>query len=84
MLDKFDGKTYRFVHIDVDAYQSAKDIFNYIWNSMEIGGIVIFDDYGFTTTRGVALMLDEIMNSIQDGIFAENINGHGIFIKTSR
>ncbi len=84
MLDMFDGKTYRFVHIDVDAYQSAKDIFNYIWNAMEIGGIVIFDDFGFTTTRGVALMLEEIMNSIQDGIFVENINGHGIFIKTNR
>ncbi|MCM1047762.1 MAG: class I SAM-dependent methyltransferase [Clostridiales bacterium] len=79
----FDTKTYRFVHIDVDAYQSAKDVFNYVWKMMEIGGIVVFDDYGFECTQGVTVMIEEIWNSIQDGIFVGNINGHGMFIKTS-
>lgn len=81
VLERFTGKKYRFVHIDVDSYQSAKDVFNYVWQAMEIGGIVVFDDYGFAETKGVAIMLEEIHNSIQDGIFVGNINGHGIFIK---
>lgn len=79
--EQFSGKTYRFVHIDVDAYQSAKDVFEYVWKRMEIGGIVVFDDYGFVYTKGVAIMIEGICNNIQDGIFVGNINGHGIFIK---
>lgn len=79
--EQFEKKSYRFVHIDVDAYQSAKDVFNYVWKRLVIGGIVVFDDYGFVSTKGVAIMIEEICSSVQDGIFVGNINGHGIFIK---
>ncbi len=82
VADAFVEKKYRFVHIDVDIYDSAKDIFDFIWKSVESGGIVVFDDYGFTTTRGVTALLDEINDGITDGVFVHNINGHGIFIKT--
>lgn len=84
VLEQFKNKKYRFVHIDADAYQSAKDVFNYVWKAMEIGGIVVFDDYGFVQTKGVTVMLEEICNCVKDGIFVGNINGHGIFIKVNK
>ena len=75
-------KKYRFVHIDVDIYESAKDIFFTIWKNVVNGGMVVFDDYGFVSTKGVTALLNEIKNTIMDGIFYYNVNGHGVFIKT--
>ena len=77
----FLNKTYRFVHIDVDIYESAKDIFFTIWKNVVNGGMVVFDDYGFVSTKGVTALLNEIKNTISDGIFYYNVNGHGVFIK---
>src|SRR5262245_44867797 len=37
----------RLAHIDVDVYQSAADSFDFIWPRLSVGGIVVFDDYGF-------------------------------------
>ena len=46
------------------------------------GGIVVFDDYGFKTTNGVAVLLEELRSNIDDGVMVANLNGHGIFVKT--
>lgn len=81
MYQLFEFKRYRFVHIDVDTYNSAKDIFEFIWKKVVLGGIVVFDDYGHITTKGVTELLDTIEMSIDDGIFCRNMNGHGYFIK---
>ncbi len=35
-------KEFRFCHIDVDVYQSAKDIFNWVWLILVTGGICSF------------------------------------------
>ena len=40
-------KRFRFCDIDVDVFQSAKDILDWIWPRMVIGGVVVYDDYGF-------------------------------------
>lgn len=81
LFEYFNGKKYRFVHIDVDVYQSAKDVFKYIWENVVQGGVVIFDDYGFASTMGVTKLLDDLKSSVKDGIFCSNVNGHGYFIK---
>lgn len=81
MIEVFRTKKYRFVHIDVDTYQSAKDIFEFVWENVVVGGIVVFDDYGFETTNGVTELLDTIEMLIEDGIFCVNMNGHGYFVK---
>ena len=38
---------FRFCHVDVDVYESAKDIVDWIWDKMVPGGIMVYDDYGF-------------------------------------
>ncbi len=66
-------------HIDVDAYESARDVFNKIWPLMVHGGVVIFDDYGFQGCEGVTRFVNEI--SPINHLFIHNLNGHAIFVK---
>ena len=67
-------------HIDVDVYQSAKDIVDWIWDRLIIGGMIIFDDYGFHTTTGVTKYVNEQKN-MSDRLIIHNLNGHAIIIK---
>jgi O-methyltransferase len=71
----------RMVHIDVDVYLSAREVFYFSWPKMVIGGMVIFDDYGFMGCDGVTKLIEELKTEINDGIFLYNINGHSIVIK---
>jgi O-methyltransferase len=70
---------FRLCHIDVDTYQSAKDIFDHVWPSISKGGVVIFDDYGFWGCEGVTRLCNELI--VPDGIFIYNLNGHALLIK---
>lgn len=83
--DDFEGKyvdkRWRFVHIDVDVYRSAKDVFEYVWPNVVPGGCVVFDDYGFETCPGITKLCNELANSVADGIFVFNLNQHGMFVK---
>lgn len=73
-------KTFRFCHIDVDVYESAKEVFEWVWDKMVIGGIVVFDDFGFNSCQGITKYVNEL-SKMRDAIFLHNINGHGILIK---
>jgi O-methyltransferase len=75
------NEQFRFCHIDVDTYQSAKDVFEWIWNKLVVGGIIVFDDYGFKFCEGVTKFVDEI-KFLPDHLFIHNLNGHAILIKT--
>jgi len=69
----------RFCHIDVDTYQSAKDVFMQVWPFITKGGCVIFDDYGFWGCEGVTTLCNEL--DLVDGVFIYNLNGHALLIK---
>ncbi|TFI58914.1 hypothetical protein E2493_07580 [Sphingomonas parva] len=68
-------------HIDVDVYASAKESFEAIWPRVQSGGFVIFDDYGFFGCEGVAEAVNELRQTVHDGTFIHNLNGHATFIK---
>lgn len=70
-----------FCHIDVDVYQSAKDVLLWVWPRLSHGGIVVFDDYGFYGCEGVTKLVNE-QNNTGDRIFVHNLNGQALFIKT--
>lgn len=67
-------------HIDVDVYESAKDIIAWIWDKLIIGGIIVFDDYGFHTCTGITNLVNEQRN-LKDRVIIHNLNGHAIMIK---
>ena len=79
--ERFKCNKWRFVHIDVDVYLSAKEIFEYVWPNMESGGCVVFDDYGFASTVGVTRLCNELADEIKDGVFIYNLNQHAVFVK---
>lgn len=67
-------------HIDVDVYDSAKDILEWIWNKLIPGGVVVFDDYGFHSCTGVTKLVEEYRN-YPDRQIIHNLNGHALMIK---
>lgn len=73
--------TFRFCHIDVDVYQSAKDIVEWVWGRLSIGGIIVFDDYHNMLTNGIATYVNE-MKAIYACVMIYNLNGHAVIIKT--
>lgn len=70
-----------FCHIDVDTYASAKGVAEWVWDRMEVGGVVVFDDYGFAHCEGVTRAVNEIDRD-HDYRFIYNLSGQGIFVKT--
>ncbi|MFH1401187.1 MAG: TylF/MycF/NovP-related O-methyltransferase [Nanoarchaeota archaeon] len=74
-------KTIRLCHIDVDVYQGSKDIVRWLWPRLCIGGMIIYDDYGFQTAQGVTAFVEE-ERTRSDRIVIYNLNGHAIVVKT--
>lgn len=71
---------FKLCHIDVDVYLSAKDIQEWIWKKLIIGGIIVFDDFGFSSTDGITKYVNE-QRKLTDRTIVHNLNGHAIVIK---
>ena len=69
----------KLCHIDVDTYLSAKDVFDFVWPKIPVGGIVVFDDYGFWTCEGVTRYFNSL--DVPGARKIHNLNGHGLIIK---
>ena len=78
---KLAERRYRLCHIDVDVYQSGKEVFEWVWNRMPAGGIVVFDDFGFSSTRGITQLVHELEDA-KDRVVLQNLNGHAVVVKT--
>ena len=80
--DVVEDRVFRFCHIDVDVYQSAKDVFNWAWPRLVGGGIVVFDDYGFCGCEAVTRLVEE-QRGQPDRATIHNLNGHAVIIKVA-
>jgi O-methyltransferase len=78
--DKVADQTFRLCHIDVDVYQSAKDVLDWVWPRLSPEGMVVFDDYGFPACPGITQFVDE-QRMQADRLVLHNINGHGLIVK---
>ena len=74
-------RKFSFCHIDVDTYNSGKEVVKWIWDKMNPGGIIVFNDYGFPMTRGITQLVNEYRTD-KDKVVIHNFNGNGIIIKT--
>ena len=68
-------------HIDVDVYDSARGVFDWVFPRLSVGGIVVFDDYGFYGCEGITSFVHElrVCNGL---VVVANVNGHAVVIKT--
>ena len=68
------------LHCDVDVYSSARDVVEWCLSRLTLGGVIVFDDYGFIGCEGVTVLCQELQER-RDLLFIHNINGHAIFVK---
>ena len=47
---------------------------------MPIGGIIVYDDYGFYGCDGISRFVEEQM-SLPDRVVLHNLNGHAVTVK---
>jgi O-methyltransferase len=72
--------TIAMCHVDVDVYQSAADVITWLEPRMSSGGILVFDDYGFSTCKGITQFVNELRTSGK-WIYIYNLNKHALLIK---
>ncbi len=71
---------FRLCHIDVDVYESAKGVVDWIWDRLVPGGMIVYDDFGFSGCSGITQYVNEQMQK-NDRVVIHNLNGHAIIIK---
>jgi O-methyltransferase len=78
--DAVANERFRLCHIDVDVYESARSVVEWIDPRMVVGGFYVYDDYGFPTTPGITKFVDE-QRALPDRLVLHNLNGHAIVIR---
>jgi O-methyltransferase len=56
-------------------------VLDWVWPRLNTGGIVVFDDFGFASCRGIRDLVEE-QRGAPDRFVVHNLNGHGLLIKT--
>ncbi len=69
-----------FVHIDVDLYQPTLDSMEYFYPRMVTGGVVVCDDFGFTSCPGARQAVTEYMQRRPEPVL-HHPTGQGIVVK---
>ena len=75
-----ENQVFRMCHIDVDVYQSAREVNEWVWDRLVPGGIVVYDDYGFEACDGITRCVEEQRAKTDRCVF-HNLNGHAVVIK---
>ena len=83
-IKELKNKKFRFCHIDVDTYNSAKDSFEFLWPKIVDGGVLHFDDYGCPDTNGVTDFVNTISKNMSLKIWKSNDYFIGNKIKARR
>lgn len=69
-----------FVHIDVDLYSPIKDCLEYFYPRLEIGGVIINDDFGSPLFPGARKAWEEFFSSRGLG-YAILDSGQAVYVK---
>lgn len=75
--------TFSFVHIDVDLYQPIIDSFEFFYQRLAPGGLMVFDDYGCLKFPGAKKAIDECISRYDKVFFLPLPSGQAFLIKNS-
>jgi len=82
VFEFFDDKTkFTFLHIDVDVYRSGKDAIDFFWPKLLPGGYMLWDDYGFSSCRGLKAIVDEFVENLDCKFKGELVDPDGVSSK---
>lgn len=76
------GKQFSLVHIDVDLYEPTRASVEFFWPRLNVGGLIVCDDYGSRRCPGARKAMDDFARSLGLRI-AELSTMQGLLIKTS-
>lgn len=80
---EMEREVFRLVHIDVDTYGSACATLEWVWSRLLPGSVVILDDYGFPTCRGVTECVHEWVKAhAPECRWVYSLSGQAILIYT--
>ena len=69
-----------FVHIDVDLYQPTLDSIKFFYPRMNEGGLILCDDYGFTSCPGATKAINDFLQNKKEKMISLS-GGGGFLIK---
>jgi len=78
--DRIKDRQFSLCHIDVDVYESAKQIAEWVWPRLASGGIIVYDDYGFQACEGITNLVNQRLQG-QGARVIHNLNGHAVIVK---
>jgi O-methyltransferase len=78
--DRIKNRRFSLCHIDVDVYESAKHVAEWVWPRLASGGVIVYDDYGFSACEGVTNLVNEHLQG-RGSLTLHNLNGHAIVVK---
>jgi len=70
-----------FVHVDVDLYQPTRDALAFFYERLVPGGILLCDDYGFTTCPGARRAFDEVAARTPQRSVVHLTSGQGLLVR---
>ena len=73
-------RKFAFVHIDVDIYEPTRDSVAFFYDRLNPGGILLCDDYAFTSCPGATQAIDEFLADKPEKMIWL-ADGSGYFIK---
>lgn len=76
-------RTFAFVHVDVDLYEPTKAAVAFFHPRLSPGGVLLCDDYGFTTCPGATAAVDEALADAPEKMLALP-DGGGFFVRGTR
>jgi O-methyltransferase len=76
-------KSFSFVHIDVDIYEPTRACLEFFYERTSEGGVIVCDDYGFTTCPGATRAVQEFLNDKSEKMLALT-GGGGFLVKNVR
>lgn len=73
-------RKFAFVHVDVDLYEPTRESLQFFYPRMSDGGIILLDDYGFTTCPGATRAAQEVLSGQAEQVVTLP-DGGGLLIK---
>jgi O-methyltransferase len=79
---KIDNQKFSFVHIDVDLAEPTRASLAFFYPRMEAGGVIVCDDYGFSTCPGATQQINHYLADKSERMLMLP-DGGGLLIKNT-